>query len=223
VALVEAKRRIKDVYGAIDQAKRYSRHYQVKGDEVLTGGPWGDFRVPFVFSTNGRPFLEQLRTQSGVWFCDLTRPQNLRRPLVSWYSPQGLLGLLERNLERSHSELEQEDFNYNIDVRDYQQRAILAAEKALASERRNLLIAMATGTGKTKTSIVLVYRLLKTKRFRRVLFLVDRSALGEQAANAYKETRIENLQTFADIFEVKELRANDVDTETNDLGRLLCI
>jgi type I restriction enzyme R subunit len=64
---------------------------------------------------------------------------------------------------------------------------------------------MATGTGKTKTCIALVYRLLKTKRFRRILFLVDRTALGEQTANAFKESRMENLQTFADIFDIKEL------------------
>ncbi|MCP4302775.1 MAG: DEAD/DEAH box helicase family protein, partial [Gammaproteobacteria bacterium] len=41
------------------------------------------------------------------------------------------------------------------------------------------------GTGKTKTCIALVYRLLKAERFRRILFLVDSSALGEQAANAF--------------------------------------
>jgi type I restriction enzyme R subunit len=64
---------------------------------------------------------------------------------------------------------------------------------------------MATGTGKTKTCIALIYRLLKAKRFRRILFLVDRSALGEQAANAFKDTRMERLQTFADIFGIKEL------------------
>jgi hypothetical protein len=57
---------------------------------------------------------------------------------------------------------------------------------------------MATGTGKTRTCIGLTYRLLKTGRFRRVLFLVDRSALGEQTANAYKQARLESLQTFAD-------------------------
>jgi hypothetical protein len=44
-----------------------------------------------------------------------------------------------------------------------------------------MLLAMATGTGKTKTCIALIYRLLKAKRVRRVLFLVDRSALGDQA------------------------------------------
>jgi len=42
-----------------------------------------------------------------------------------------------------------------------------------------------------------------------VLFLVDRGALGEQAANAFKDTRMENLQTFADIFGLKELEEPD--------------
>lgn len=56
-----------------------------------------------------------------------------------------------------------------------------AIEGALAEGRRELLVAMATGTGKTRTSVALMYRLLKDKRFRRILFLVDRNALGEQA------------------------------------------
>ena len=73
---------------------------------------------------------------------------------------------------------------------------------------------MATGTGKTKTCIALIYRLLKAKRFRRVLFLVDRSALGEQAANAFKDTRMDSLQTFADIFGIKELGDQEPDSAT---------
>jgi type I restriction enzyme, R subunit len=74
---------------------------------------------------------------------------------------------------------------------------------------------MATGTGKTKTSIALIYRLLKAQRFRRILFLVDRSALGEQAANAFKDTEITGLQKFADIFAIKELEDKDPERETS--------
>jgi replicative superfamily II helicase len=73
---------------------------------------------------------------------------------------------------------------------------------------------MATGTGKTKTCIALIYRLLKTQRFHRVLFLVDRSALGEQAANAFKDTRMENLNTFASIFGIKELEEAAPESDT---------
>ena len=55
---------------------------------------------------------------------------------------------------------------------------------------------MATGTGKTRTCIGLCYRLIKSGRFRRVLFLVDRNALGQQTADALKDLRLENLQIF---------------------------
>ncbi|WOD41904.1 type I restriction-modification system endonuclease [Nodosilinea sp. E11] len=214
VAVVEAKRHSKDVAeGALNQAKRYSQGYTIQGEESCPGGPWGDFKVPFVFATNGRPFLQQLRTKSGIWFCDLRRPENLRQPLSTWYSPQGLMESLKQDIDQAHSRLKQEPFNYGIELRDYQIKAIQAIEMALETGQRDLLVAMATGTGKTKTCIALVYRLLKTKRFRRVLFLVDRTALGEQTANAFKESRMESLQTFADIFEVKEL--NDIRSESD--------
>jgi type I restriction enzyme R subunit len=45
---------------------------------------WGaqhEFRLPFIFSTNGRPFLRQLETHSGIWFCDVRRPDNLGHAL----------------------------------------------------------------------------------------------------------------------------------------------
>ena len=215
VAVVEAKRHSKDVSGDIDQAKRYSKGYQIKGGETFVdGSPWGKYKVPFVFAANGREYLEQLHTKSGIWFCDVRNPNNLRRPLQGWKSPEGLIKLLQQDKDKAHEKLEQEDFNYNIELRDYQKKAIKKVESALADNQRQLLLAMATGTGKTKTAILLVYRLLKAKRFNRVLFLVDRTALGEQATNSFKDTRIENLQTFADIFEIRELKENNVETET---------
>ncbi len=215
VGVVEAKRHSRDVAGDIGQAKRYSKGYQIKGNETLCdGAPWREYRVPFVFATNGREYLEQLQTLSGIWFCDVRDPHNLSRPLQGWYSPEGLARLLKQDLKKSREKLEQEDFNYNIELRDYQKEAISAISSALAAKRQKLLLAMATGTGKTKTAIVLVYRLLKAKRFNRVLFLVDRTALGEQAGNSFKDTQIENLQTFAEIFGIKELGENDVDIDT---------
>ncbi|WP_414620813.1 type I restriction-modification system endonuclease [Calothrix sp. CCY 0018] len=223
VAVVEAKRRSKDVAADIEQAKRYSRGFKIPSlkqnsnatqIEYFTAGAWGEFKVPFVFATNGRDFLQQLRTKSGIWFCDLRRTQNLSRPLTTWYSPQGLLDLLEQDIELAHQKLQQEGFNYNLELREYQILAIEKIEATLSEDIRSILVAMATGTGKTKTCIALVYRLLKTKRFRRVLFLVDRSALGEQAVNAFKDTRMESLQTFADIFDIKEPGEGAPDRDT---------
>ncbi|WP_413467366.1 type I restriction endonuclease [Pleurocapsa sp. FMAR1] len=94
VGVVEAKRHSKDVSGDIAQAKRYSQNYLIKGDETLCDDrPWGEYKVPFVFATNGREYLEQLKTKSGIWFCDVRNPYNLSRPLQGWYSPQSLVKL----------------------------------------------------------------------------------------------------------------------------------
>lgn len=205
IGVVEAKRQHKDVSAVIEQARRYSRGFQVKGDEQLADGhPWGDLRVPFLFATNGRPFLRQLLTASGIWFLDARRAVNRAHALEGWYTPDGLLALLKQDVDAAEARLATEPMPY-ID-RAYQRQAILAAERALADPaRRAVLIAMATGTGKTRMCIGLCYRLLKTRRFRRVLFLVDRTALGMQTADALKDLRLEQLATFTDIFEVKEL------------------
>jgi type I restriction enzyme R subunit len=86
-----------------------------------------------------------------------------------------------------------------LSLRDHQAEAIRAIEDSVSDGQRELLVAMATGTGKTITCIGLLYRLIKIKRFGRILFLVDRSALGHQAADKLKDVRLKNLQTFPDI------------------------
>ncbi len=214
VAAVEAKRKNIDVSGALQQAKRYSRTFEADEGLVSPGGPWREFQIPFVFSSNGRPYLRQLATRSGTWFCDLRNPENLGHALDGWYTPEGLVTLLKRDEGRAHEQLKNEPFNYGFPLRHYQQAAIQAVEAAIGQGQREMLLAMATGTGKTKTCIALIYRLLKAQRFRRVLFLVDRSALGEQAANAFKDTRMESLQTFADVFGIKELDDQRPDSDT---------
>lgn len=213
VGIVEAKRKSKDVPGSLEQAKRYSRGYAFAPGQVEAGGPWDKYKVPFLFATNGRPFLRQLETKSGTWFLDGRRPQNLSRPLEGWYTPDGLVAMLKQDIDKAHDQLKAEPTEY-LGLRDYQLAAIRAVESAIEKGQRACLVAMATGTGKTRTCIGLTYRLLKTRRFRRVLFLVDRSALGEQTANAYKDARLENLQTFADIFDMKELADIKPDSDT---------
>ncbi len=214
IAAVEAKRKNVDVSAALVQAQRYSRDWLSEEELQSPSGPWGDYRLPFAFSSNGRPYLRQLATRSGIWFRDLRLSGNLAHALDGWYTPEGLAELLKRSDEEAHERLKAEPFSYGFTLRPYQQDAILAVEAAIARGRREMLLAMATGTGKTKTCVALIYRLLKAQRLRRVLFLVDRSALGEQAANAFKDTRMESLQTFADVFAIKELDQQTPDTDT---------
>ncbi|MBM7124418.1 type I restriction-modification system endonuclease [Dyella flava] len=213
VAVVEAKRSSKHVASAIDQARRYAAGMTHEHGEPLRA-QWNEFRVPLAFATNGRPFQQQFKEVSGIWFCDLRRPQNLRKPLDGWYTPQGVRELLEQDIDEAEQKLDGFGFQYGFPLRDYQRKAILAVEGAIKEGKSTSLVAMATGTGKTKTCIALVYRLLKAQRFRRILFLVDRTALGEQAANAFKETQMESLQRFAEVFGIKEIDEQRPDADT---------
>lgn len=206
VGVIEAKRMSVDVPAVVGQASRYAIDIKLDGEARFAGGPWpGGHRAPLLFATNGRPYLEQLRTKSGIWFRDARRAQNVARPLKGWYTPEGVAALLKQDVDAAHAALHDESPGY-LDLRGYQIQAIQAVEKAIEADQRTCLLAMATGTGKTRTAIGLVYRLIKAKRFRRVLLLVDREALGKQAKDALEEVPIEDLKTFAQIYGVKGLR-----------------
>jgi type I restriction enzyme, R subunit len=206
IAIVEAKRAAKNIPDVLKQSARYARGFK-PADGLDLAGPFVDadgapVRVPFLFATNGRPYLKQIADRSGVWFRDARKPTNLAGALPGWYTPEGLTALLRQDIEESHARLDDEPTEY-LGLRPYQVRAIRAVEGAIARKQRAMLLALATGTGKTRLAIGLCYRLLKTKRFRRILFLVDRSALGEQTENAFKDARLESLQTFDAIFDLK--------------------
>lgn len=224
VAIVEAKRQRINIADRIPQAERYARQFVLQVDQQPAwqlsgeGVGWADgqgdhFQVPFAFACNGRPYIKQLAEQSGIWFRDLRSPANLRRPLQDFHTPDGLLDLLKRSRAEAEARLQQEGFAY-LKLRDYQENAIKAVEQALAASRRQCLLAMATGTGKTRTIIGLMYRLLKAERFRRILFLVDRSALGQQAIESFHEATLEQNHTLAEIYDIKQLGDMAAEAET---------
>jgi type I restriction enzyme, R subunit len=184
VGLVEAKRRRREVAAALDQSERYSRGVNWGHGGNQAGGPWNESHVPFVFATNGRGYYPQFATQSGIWFRDVRRATNAARPLEGWPTPDGLAERLEVDEAAAEAALREKDFDFGFALRPYQVAAIRRVEEALAAGQREMLVAMATGTGKTKLSIALIYRMLEAKRFLRVCFVVDRSALGEEQGRA---------------------------------------
>lgn len=214
VAVVEAKRRRKNVSAAIDQAERYSTGIKDSPDFSYAGGPWGEYKVPFVFSANGRSYLRQLETESGIWFRDTRRAANHRRALVDWPTPEGLTGQLEVDQDAANAALQAQPFAFGFPLRHYQESAIRAVEAALFAEQRAILVAMATGTGKTKLAIAMLYRLLSAKRFRRICFVVDRSALGDQTEGEFSTTKVASSKTFAEIFGLKGLGDVTPEAET---------
>ncbi len=206
LGVVEAKRQAKDVPGQIGQARRYARDIVLTVAEVPAGSPWigGDipYAVPFCFVTNGRPYVKQLETKSGIWFWD-ARTGAAPHALPEWFSPRDLLERLEQAHDPGPA---QADRALGVaGLRPYQVDAVAAVQAAIATGQRHLLLAMATGTGKTRLAIALIYELLRARRFRRVLFLVDRNALGRQTLDAMGNTEAGGLLKFDQVFPVADL------------------
>ncbi|WP_120193992.1 type I restriction-modification system endonuclease [Sinobaca qinghaiensis] len=212
LGIIEAKRKSKNIPADIEQAKIYARNVEQKEDEVILESN-GEYSVPFLFATNGRAYLKQIQDKSGVWFLDARSPTNHPRALQKIYSPSGLKELAKKDLGEATKKLNEEPLDY-LKLRTYQEEAILAVEDALRNGKREALLALATGTGKTRLAIGLIYRLIKAKRFHRILFLVDRSALGEQAEAAFKDSKLEDYMSFTEIFNLQTLNDKSPEGET---------
>ncbi len=168
LGIVEAKKYGVGAQNVLEQAKRYARGV------VHSIGRWGEYMVPFLFSSNG----EQ------VFFIDVRDGKNTSRKLEDFYSGSALLEFYNRDSKACFKWLKDNDIN-NPHLRPYQIKAVKAFENAVIDGKRKMMLAMATGTGKTFTSANLIYRLLKSQTARRILFLVDRKALAAQAATAF--------------------------------------
>lgn len=163
LAIVEAKKSIVDAAIGREQAKQYCYHIQAHQNGEL----------PFCFYTNGHD----------IYFWDLGN-----------YPPRKIVGFPTRDdlermqyLRRNRKPLTQELIDTDIAGRDYQIRAIRAVLEGIEKKQRHFLLVMATGTGKTRTCIALADALMRASHAERVLFLVDRIALREQALAAFKE------------------------------------
>lgn len=218
--IIEAKKYAHDISTDLHQSKIYAELVDGQNDTKLLGN-WRGYKVPFLFSTNGRPYLEQIKTKSGIWFLDVREQYKTARPVQGWHSPEGLVSLLGQNIAAANQKLADSSLEFlqsrsGLGLRDYQVKAIQAVEHSLINEpeRRRALIAMATGTGKTRTIIGLCYRLIQSNRFKRILFLVDRTLLGIQALNAFKDNKVADLNTFAEIYDVKGFQQAIPDIDT---------
>jgi len=136
VGIVEAKKLTIGPQNVLTQAERYARG--------LTGSGF-DFdgvRCPFLYATNGEV----------IWFHDVRHERNRSREVKGFHTQAALRELLEKDDEGALDRLRQMPHDHPR-LRPYQLEANAAVETALAERKRNLLVAMATGTGKTLTIV----------------------------------------------------------------------
>jgi len=140
-----------------------------------------------------------------LWHHDVRHPRNRSRRIAQFHTPAALQELLDRDPEAACDRLLLTP-NDHPRLRPYQGEANAAIEQALAERKRHMLVAMATGTGKTFTLVNQIYRLMKAGVARRVLFLVDRRALAAQAVREFASFEAEPGQKFPAIYELYSQR-----------------
>ncbi len=139
----------------------------------------GMLDVPFAFSSNGEEFLFHDRTAGAGLVETLLRREELPGPDELWHRYCAWKGL-----DPGATKLAQQDF-YVADprksLRYYQSVAVRRVVEAVAVGDKRLLLVMATGTGKTQTAFQVMWRLRQAGAVKRILFLVDRNVLADQA------------------------------------------
>ena len=137
--------------------------------------------VPFAFSSNGDGFLFHDRTGLGpqteaqLRLDQFPSPEELWERYCRW---KGIEGPARPVVEQPYYD----DGSGRV-PRYYQMVAINRTVEAIAKGQDRILLVMATGTGKTFTAFQIIWRLWKARQKRRILFLVDRNVLADQAKN----------------------------------------
>lgn len=156
LAVVEAKKCTRNPREADEQLRHYVTEIAKKQSYA-----------PFGFMTNG----------GDIWFWEigLANP----RQVAGFFTIEDLLRL--KFLGQNRLPLESTSISPTIVERPYQHEAIRRVAEAFAANKRRALLVMATGTGKTRTTMALIDVFLRANQAQNVLFLADRDALVQQA------------------------------------------
>jgi type I restriction enzyme R subunit len=159
IAIVEAKDNNHTAGAGLEQAKQYA--------QILN--------IPFAYSTNGDEFIE----------FDFLTGREAKYSISDFPDAEELMRRYSRAKDYNEEQREIVLQDYFVDPsgkgpRYYQENAINTVVGAVVKGQNRILLVMATGTGKTYTSFQIIYRLWKAKKKKRILFLVDRTALAQQ-------------------------------------------
>lgn len=187
LGVVEGKKLSVGPQEVLRQAERYSRGVMASPFDFR------GYRVPFLYSTNG----ELIR------YLDVRHELNVSRDLLRFHTPDALSEFVGRDFDRACESLRVTPNDHpRILARPYQVEANTAIEQAISDRKRHMLVAMATGTGKTFMTVNEIYRLMKSGAAKRILFLVDRRALAAQAVRTFASFEPEPGLKFNKIYEV---------------------
>ncbi len=192
--VIEAKKEGHALSQVHDQTTRYSADNlkYIRKDEVL----------PFQYESTG----------TETYFTDARDPSPRQREIFHFHKPETLIEWLKQE-DTLRARLKKFPTLNSSGLRVCQVNAIVNLEESFSLNKPRALVQMATGAGKTFTSITAVYRLLKFAKAKKILFLVDTRNLGKQAEQefqAYKPN--DDKRLFTELYTVQRLRSNFIDS-----------
>jgi type I restriction enzyme R subunit len=203
IGIIEAKKVTVNPQNVLEQAKRYSR------GAANGSGNWNGFHIPFLYATNGEI----------IWHLDIRADKPVSRTISNFHTAPALAEKFAFDDRPSRQWLLDTPPEKIIRLRPYQVGCIVVTESAILAAIRELLIASATGTGKTFLTVAQIYRLLESKKFKRILFLVDRKALAAQAVrtfNAFDTNQGNKLTQEYEVYSQKFQKEDFGDDEPFD-------
>ena len=164
IAVVEAKAEYRNPGDGMQQAMDYAGILGLKFAYATNGHGIEEYN----FITGKQTSLAGFPTPDELW-------QHLRDDLglVDDADAEDLLFPFNRELRNPDGSVKRPRYNQEI--------AINRAVQAVIQGKKRILITMATGTGKTLVAMQIVWKLWRTRRVRRILYLADRNILVDQA------------------------------------------
>ncbi len=198
LGLIEAKKKGLTLLGVEGQGDRYAEGFSTTAHK--NGLPvWGD-PIPFHYMSTGSETLFASRRDPVI------RP----RKVFAFHRPETLLAWAKadastRTLLRTMPPLDPAGF------RAAQVVAINGVEESMRADKPRALLSMTMGSGKTYVAVAEAYRLIAHAKADRVLFLVDRINLGEQAEGEFKSFVIPgDGRKFSEVYDVDLLTSNTI-------------
>lgn len=208
VGAIEAKREGTALIGVEQQTRKYAQG--LRAEHQLVAWRRGE-PLPFRYEATGAEtrFTNQLdpKPRSREVFA-FAQPETVRTWMREADENPGAPNIRARLLQLPALDTE--------GLRPNQIQAVEGIEKSLQDNRPRGLVQMATGAGKTFTAVTSAYRLIKHAGASRVLFLVDRNNLGEQAEDEFdRYITPDDGRRFAEIYNVQRLTGRTVLGSTN--------
>ena len=198
LGVIEAKKEGTTLSLVADQSDNYAENLT----EIL-GGDLSE-TPPFRYESTG---VE-------TFFRDDRDPDPRSRRVFTFHRPETLAEWLDQpdTLRARLSRMPEAHALVTMGMRECQIEAVRGLERSFAEDRPRALIHMATGAGKTFTACAFVYRLIKHAGAKRVLFLVDRSNLGEQTRDEFARYRTPDTgRLFTELYNVQHLTSSHID------------